>query len=668
MKGFSDFSIGKKLFFSFFILVLLSALLGLVGVRHIYNMAAVDKELYQENTVPLADLAQAAIAYQQSRVTLGQAILEQDPMKRQQYIQMALDQRKRMNDEFSNFTKNPQSTETMQAFERIKVLQKNAMDAQDEVVRAALAGNIQEAQAIHTGKINQVANELSYVIDNLIELQVAQAGYKEKSNELLAKTATQEMSVLLIVSLIAAILMTIFITLQITKPIRRLQDLMTLVEKGDLTVQESDYGKDELGQLTVSFNHLIRVMHNMTQDISNSTGVLNQASERMLSVSESVAANSEEMSAVTSGASQAAETISQGTQSMTVSIQEAGDQLHSISAATEEISATIQSLATTSAQTSANLLQVSHLIEEVSEGVTVVAGSSKEISGSVTQIAAAAQEINSSLSEVSQNCEESIVVSKDAETQAMKTTAIMNRLSDLSRQIGKVVNLIDDIADQTNMLALNAAIEAAGAGEAGRGFAVVANEVKELAKQTSHATDDIAEQIERMQSEINDAVVAVGGITTVISSMSGNSHNIAAAVTEQSAVVGNISDAIVQAADKVNLISDEISKIADKSAIVAHNAAESSVGVEDIALSVGELSSAASQLAQSTEKVSSRMEEVVKSSQLIAANIEEISHSMGEISKASGDTATKGEETRQAADDLVHISGELTDLARRFKV
>ena len=120
----------------------------------------------------------------------------------------------------------------------------------------------------------------------------------------------------------------------------------------------------------------------------------------------------------------------------------------------------------------------------------------------------------------------------------------------VSRQIGKIVNVISDIADQTNMLALNASIEAAGAGEAGKGFAVVANEVKELAKQTAEATEEISQQIEDMQFNITCAVGSMETITDVTKEITHITNTIAAAVTEQSAITGEISNSIVRASQK----------------------------------------------------------------------------------------------------------------------
>ena len=103
--------------------------------------------------------------------------------------------------------------------------------------------------------------------------------------------------------------------------------------------------------------------------------------------------------------------------------------------------------------------------------------------------------------------EESSDISEDANNQAEKTSEIMDKLQNSAQEVSKVIKIINDIADQTNMLALNATIEAASAGDAGKGFAVVANEVKELAKQTSDATEKIAYQIDEMQKAAEESVI-----------------------------------------------------------------------------------------------------------------------------------------------------------------
>jgi methyl-accepting chemotaxis protein len=668
MGWFKNLNIGKKLIISFMVIVFIAGLIGVVGIRNIQDIDVIDKELYEVNTVPLGDIAKTAMAYQRIRVLVGQAIMEKDKEKQKEYIHTIDELHKTMDLELINFEKSVRSPEIRQEFNKLKVMQGKWVVILDEALRLAVAGENQAAYAIYTGQGNQYSMEMSQIIDNLMDLKMTQAGKKAESNSVVTKTATNNMLMLLGLSFLAAISLGIFITRQVTSSVKTLQALMVEVEKGDLTVSGTVDSEDEMGQLTLSFNKLIGTMRQMTKEIYDTAITLNQSSNSMLAVAEVVASNSEEMSAVVGGASVATEGITVSVNHGANSSLELSGNIHSISVATEEISATIHSLASASEQASVSLDQVSVLVEKISGGINLVAGSAKDVSGSVSHVVTAVKEINLSLNEVSKNCERSIFVAKDAEMRAQETTVIIQKLNGLSKQIGKVVTLINDIADQTNMLALNAAIEAAGAGDAGKGFAVVANEVKELAKQTSGATDVIANQIESMQAEMEEAVRAVGGITQVIDAINENSNNIAIAVTEQSTVVGNISTAVVTAAEKLNLISNEIGDIAEKSRNVARGAAESTQGVKEIAHSVSDLSLTAGDLAKNTESASVRMNDVANTSQKIAVNVEEVYRSIGEIDKASNNTATKGVETAVAANKLVVVSTKLEELAKRFTV
>lgn len=668
MNWFQNLNIGKKLAIGFMVVVIIAGLVGIVGMRNIQHIAAVDKELYEVNTAALADIGQAAMSFHRIRVNIGQAIMEPDRTKKKPYVQNIDELHKKMNVELAEFEQSIRSEEVRQEFTKLKAVQTKWSPLLDEAMRLTLAGQNQAAYAIYTGLGNQYSSEMSQSIDKLMELKTVQAAHKAENNAADAKAATQNMLILLVAGVVVAIGLAIFITQRITGPVKNLQMLMAQVERGDLSVQGKAGSTDEVGRLTLSFNALIATMRQMTKEIYDTTIVLNESANNMLAVAEAVASNSEEMSAVAGGVSEATGDITTGVKNgAEVSLEISGN-INSISVATEEISATIHSLASSSEQASVNLAQVSSLVEQISGGIHVVAGSAKAVSGSVANVVTAVKEINLSLNEVSKNCERSISVAKDAETRAQETTIIIQKLSGVFKQIGKIVNLINDIADQTNMLALNAAIEAAGAGEAGKGFAVVANEVKELAKQTSGATDDIASQIETMQTEMADAVAAVSGIVQVISAMNDNSHNIAAAVTEQSAVVNDISNAVVTAAEKVNLISNEIGDIAEKSRDVARSVAESTAGVQETARSVSDLSLTAGELAKSTESASVRMDEVAKTSQQIAVNVEGISQSISEITKASNNTAAKGAETSRAADELVMVSTKLEALTKRFTV
>ncbi len=217
-------------------------------------------------------------------------------------------------------------------------------------------------------------------------------------------------------------------------------------------------------------------------------------------------------------------------------------------------SETIGKSATSMDQESDHLAEDTHVMVEVA---TTVSAASEELSASMsgisdsasgvfsmlTSVSTAIEEMNTAIAEIAKSSQRGARVAAQADQQAKRTAEIMEELRAASGEIGKVLGVISDIADQTNLLALNATIEAASAGEAGKGFAVVANEVKELARQTAQATEEIGGQIEGMRKSSEMAAEAIGSISSVISEVNEVSQTIASAVEEQSATMAEISTA-----------------------------------------------------------------------------------------------------------------------------
>jgi methyl-accepting chemotaxis protein len=165
---------------------------------------------------------------------------------------------------------------------------------------------------------------------------------------------------------------------------------------------------------------------------------------------------------------------------------------------------------------------------------------------------------------------------------ADKTNATVAKLGESSAEIGNVVKVITGIAQQTNLLALNATIEAARAGEAGKGFAVVANEVKELAKQTAHATEDISRKIEAIQGDARGAVEAIRQIGNVINQINDIQNTIATAVEEQTATTGEISRNIAEAASGSSEIALNITGVAQAARGTTEGASDTKQSADEL--------------------------------------------------------------------------------------
>jgi len=205
---------------------------------------------------------------------------------------------------------------------------------------------------------------------------------------------------------------------------------------------------------------------------------------------------------------------------------------------------------------------ITDAVSRTNEQAATAASASTQTSANVQAVAAGAEELAHSVAEISRQLTHALEITGEAVSQADRTNATITTLVSATQKIGEVVDLINSIAAQTNLLALNATIEAARAGEAGRGFAVVASEVKNLATQTSKATDEIGAQIAEVQNNTRDAVGAISGISTTIGRINEISTAIATAVEEQEAVTRDMSSNMQTAAYGVETITRGMNEIA----------------------------------------------------------------------------------------------------------
>ena len=241
--------------------------------------------------------------------------------------------------------------------------------------------------------------------------------------------------------------------------------------------------------------------------------------------------------------------------------------------------------------------EMSSTAEQTSSQSVAVASASEEATANVQTVASAAEELSVSIQEISRQISESNRIAQSAVKDAESTNVQVQGLASAGQNIGEVVSLIRDIAEQTNLLALNATIEAARAGEAGKGFAVVASEVKSLANQTAKATEEIAAQITGMQSATQGTVQAIEEITRVIGQISLNAGVIAGAVEEQKASTQEIARNVQQAAAGTEDVQGNIAQVR--------------VAAEQTGESAGQVLSAAAELSQQSEKLRDEVDRFV---------------------------------------------------------
>jgi len=466
-------------------------------------------------------------------------------------------------------------------------------------------------------KMDGAASALSEDLNQLIEI------IREKENGVIKASETKQKMVGLIIILATVVTAALsligsrLINKSIIKPLVALKDSADNIAAGDLTMTVDIKTKGEMGLLVDAFNNMV---HNLRTLVSG----LTDASHNVSLTSRNLSDNSGEAARVTEQVSNAIMEVARGASEQTAFVSD----------------------------TKETVIQVNQSIDQIATGAGEQAGNITATADMVTQMAASIEEVASGAQTVSRSAEktkgaaekggkavEMTIQGMDGiKNKVFETAGKIRELGDHSQQIGEIIQVIDDIAEQTNLLALNAAIEAARAGEHGKGFAVVADEVRKLAERSSKATKEIAELITNIQKVTSEAVTAMEQGTAEVEQGArlafdaGNALNeILQNADETYRQVQNIS----AAAEQISAGSQEVVKAMDSvSAITQENAAATqqltassdlvNAAMDNISAVTEETSAAAQEVSASTEQMTSSIEEISAASRRLAEMAENL--------------------------------------------
>jgi methyl-accepting chemotaxis protein len=471
-----------------------------------------------------------------------------------------------------------------------------------------------------------------------------------------------------------------YLTGRWVRPLETMAEVAAAVAKGDLTESISVPSGDEVGLLARSLNEMVanlrRIVDNIQEtsvQVASSAGEISANAKLITQGAQSQAQAAEETSTSMEEMAASIQTVAANSQSLATYVEETSSSITEMGASIEQVAKSSSTLASTVAEASATieemtvstdqsaknletlaetLTETSVTIEEMTSSIEAVARNAEVMSVAASRASQTVSEMAASVTDVAKMTTEADRISRQASDDARtgddavaKTVLGMKRISDTmentarvitglgrrSQEIGKILEVIEEIADQTNLLALNAAIEAARAGEAGRGFAVVADEVRKLAERSVEATKEIGEVIRQVQQETTDAV-----------------DTAKAGAVETKEGIG-LAD---QAGLALRRIIESVLRSSHLMAEISSATSRQSRASEDVLRTVGDMTGSADQ-------VTTAVREQAAGSKQIREAMENINRVMGQVTNAIREQSEGGRQVRVAVDDMNKIAGQV---------
>lgn len=450
------------------------------------------------------------------------------------------------------------------------------------------------------------------IMDKLIGVNEEESLAARKAAESATGTAKAMTIIALLIGVVAGAIIAFIITSLITKPVKAAAALAEAMSNGDMTKNVETKTSDEIGEMSNALNATCAALSKMISEIQENA--------------EALAASSEEVSAISTELATGAEEIT--------------NQTTTIAGATEEMSTNIRTVDDAAGQMSLNTQTVSAAASQIAQNMKTVAAAAEESQSNVNAMASASEEMTATINEVASNAQKANDTTKEAVSTVNEASKQVENLAAAAQEINKIIAVIIDIAEQTKLLALNATIEAARAGEAGKGFAVVAGEVKELAKQTNSATDDIKKRIMAMQGSTELTVEKIKNVSDVIQNVNEIVTTIAAAVEEQNVTM------------KEN----------------AQNVSQVAAGIQEVTKNVIHVNDGVNSITKSISESAERADDVAKSAGEASKGADDVAKNVNGISEAVKDTSQGAQQLNSAAADLANMASNLQEMMARFKV
>jgi methyl-accepting chemotaxis protein len=473
----------------------------------------------------------------------------------------------------------------------INQLRDGFTDVQQAIVALLGDGKLDEARALFKDKAVSAYGGYLEATTALLDSQKKRGDDLGRQITRLISDATKGIWIAILLAALVGITIAFTISRSVTRGVSALLEHVGRVGQGDLESRCTYDAQDEIGQVASALNR-------MTDDVKSARqteqGRVGEESNAKMELEEKVDAILRTVHGVAEGdltqrvSISGSDAIGQLGEGFGVLIKDLNGNMTAISRNANALAASSEQLTASSQMMAANS-------EETSAQAGTVSAAAEQVSKNVQTVAAGAEEMTASIKEIARNAHEAARVATSAVRVAEVTSGAISKLGESSIEIGKVIKVITSIAEQTNLLALNATIEAARAGEAGKGFAVVANEVKELAKETAKATEDISHKIDAIQGDTTEAVKAIKEIRAIIGQVNDISMSIASAVEEQTTTTNEIGRSVVEAAQGATDIARNITGVAQSAQNTALGATQTQAAAAALSQMAAELQGMVSQ-------------------------------------------------------------------------
>lgn len=516
MKWFYNLRISVKMIIGFVIVAVIGGIIGVVGVVNISNIANMGNDMYERHTVNLSQLIIIAEKYEMTRVGFRDLVIQTDAESMNKTVELLNENYEIVIEYLEEFGKLIKDPSVIEEYENLtNYLTNDFAPYKDHMIQLTKLNQNDQAYSVMITQGVEINNKVTEAIDELTSLKIELAKDASEKSAASAKTATITMVILIIGGMFISVVLGLFISSIISKPVKKLAEAADKLALGDVDVDVKATTKDEIGSLMESFSHMIENIRDQ---------------------------------AIT------AEKIASGDMTVDVTVKSENDLLgKKLYELVEKNNQMLTSITVASEQVASGAKQISDSSMALSQGATEQASSIEQLTASIEEISAQTKQNAKHANEANGLAETAMINAEQGNEQMREMLRSMQDINDSSANISKIIKVIDEIAFQTNILALNAAVEAARAGQHGKGFAVVAEEVRNLAARSANAAKETTDLIENSIRKAeggtkiaNETARALSGIVEGAEKVANLVKDIAMSSNEQATGIAQISLGVTQ--------------------------------------------------------------------------------------------------------------------------